>query len=115
MEFYYNFTTKQQVNPLEKYTHFFINPYMIDSFSKLRLAEKIEGKEDQIQVNIRKPNGIPIIIIPLNLLELDDVHVNMQRDGFIVTKRLPSNTLMRIYMKFTDENHLMRIDSVLFS
>jgi hypothetical protein len=115
MEFYYNFTEKQQVNPLEKYTHFFINPYMIDSFAKLRLAEKMEGKEDEINVNIRKPNGLPVIIIPLNLLELDNVHVNMQRDGFIVTKRLPSNTLMRIYMKFTDENHLIRIDSVLIS
>ena len=115
MEFYYNFTTKEQVNPLEKYTHFFINPYMIDSFAKLRLAEKMEDNESQMELNIRKPNGVPVIVMPLSLLELDNVHVNMQRDGFIVTKRLPSNTLMRIYMKFTDENHLIRIDSVLFS
>ena len=115
MEFYYNFSTKQIVDPLAKYTHFFINPHMMDSFTRLNLGEKMEKCQEKMELVIRKPNGLPVIIMPLSILELIDVHVSMQRDGFIITKRLPSERLMRLYAKFTDENHLIRIDSVLIS
>mgnify|MGYP003348313691 CR=1 FL=1 len=45
MTHFFNFQTGTSVNPLEKITHFFINPYMADNFKLLKLAERITNNE----------------------------------------------------------------------
>lgn len=110
MEFYYNFTTKQQVNPLDGITHFFVNPYMMASFKLLNLGVKITDTD--VDLKIQASTGLPIVIIPIEVLELNNVHVKMTDNGFTLTKRVGNNR-QTIYIKFTDKQHIVRIDSVL--
>ena len=110
MEFYYNFTSKKQINPLDGITHFFVNPYMMESFKSLGLAVKITDTD--VDLVIQASTGLPIVIIPIGLLKLENVHIRMTDNGFILTKRI-GNGKQTIYIKFTDKQHIVRIDSVL--
>lgn len=110
MEFYYNFTTKQQVNPLDGITHFFVNPYMMESFKSLNLAVKITDVD--VDLVIQSSTGLPVVIIPIEVLKLENVHVKMTDNGFILSRRTEHGK-RTIYAKFTDKQHIIRIDSVL--
>lgn len=111
MEFYYNFNTKQQVNPLEGITHFFVNAYMMASFKLLGLGDKLAGID--VELSIQSSTGLPIVIIPIEVLQLENVHVKMTDNGFILTKRIEFGK-QTIYIKFTDMKHIVRVDSVLY-
>lgn len=107
MEFYYNFNTHQTVNPLDSITHFYVNPYLMESFKSLNLDVKIGDKD----VELCFQNGLPLIIIPIEVLDLSNVQVKMTSDGYIISKRLARVT-QKIYVKLTNEKHIIRIDSV---
>lgn len=110
MEFYYNFNTHKTINPLDGITHFFVNPYMMESFKSLGLAVKIENTN--VDLVIQESTGLPIVIIPIEILKLDNVHVKMTDNGFILSKRTGYGK-QTIYVKFTDKQNIVRIDSVL--
>jgi len=117
MEFFYNFNSKQVVNPLDKVTHFFINPYQIDSWKTLGLGDKVKDCDDVIQ----ESTGLPIIILPIELLELINVHVKMEKNGnMTVTKRTNNLSGVKnfyinttLYIKPTSQSHIVRVDTVL--
>lgn len=117
MEFFYDFNSKQVVNPLDKITHFFVNPYMMNSWKLLGLGEKISDCE----LIIQESTGLPIIILPISLLNLEKVHVKMDSDGeMLITNRIDNRSgvknffiTQKIYAKPTDQKHIVRIDTVL--
>jgi hypothetical protein len=75
MQFYYDFNKMMVTNPLEGITEFFVNPRMIDGFKQLRLDECCARD----QVNLHE--GLPIIILPLKELKLDNGIVQLDDDG----------------------------------
>lgn len=75
MQFYYDFNKMMVTNPLEGITEFFVNPRMIDGFKQLRLDECCARD----QVNLHE--GLPIIILPLAELKLDNGIVKLDDDG----------------------------------
>ena len=117
MEFFYNFSSKQVVNPLERITHFFVNPYMMDSWKMLGLGDKV----DNCDVVIQESTGLPIIILPISLLGLEKVHVKMESNGnMLITNRIDNRSgvknffiTQKIYAKPTEQPHVVRIDTVL--
>ena len=117
MEFFYNFDSKQVVNPLDKVTHFFINPYQISGWKILNLADKVKDCD----VVIQESTGLPIIILPISVLELNQVHVKMEKNGeMIVTKKTNNRSGVKnlyitttLYIKPTDQPHIVRVDTVL--
>jgi hypothetical protein len=111
MEFFYDFNSNQVVNPLDRITHFFVNPYMIGSWKMLGLDKKVSDCE----VVIQESTGLPIIILPISLLNLEKVHVKMENNGnMLITNRL-SKVTQKIYAKPTEQKHIVRIDTVLNS
>ena len=117
MEFFYNFNSKQVVNPLDNVTHFFINPYQIGSWKTLGLGNKVK----ECDVVIQESTGLPIIVLPIELLELNDVHVKMEKNGdMVVTKRTNNLSGVKnlyitttLYIKPTEQSHIVRVDTVL--
>lgn len=75
MQFYYDFNKMMVTNPLEGVTHFFINPRMIDGFKQLKLDECCAP--DQVKLH----EGLPIMILPLRELKLDNGIVKLDDDG----------------------------------
>jgi len=75
MQFYYDFNKMMVTNPLEGITHFFINPRMIDGFKQLRLDECCAP--DQVKLH----EGLPIMILPLRELKLDNGIVKLDDNG----------------------------------
>ena len=111
MEFFYDFNSNQVVNPLDRITHFFVNPYMIGSWKMLGLDKKVSDCE----VVIQESTGLPIIILPISLLNLEKVHVKMENNGnMLITNRL-SKVIQKIYAKPTEQQHIVRVDTVLNS
>ena len=111
MEFFYNFNSGKVVNPLDKITHFFVNPYQIGSWIMLGLDKKV----DDCDVVIQESTGLPIIILPISLLNLEDVHIKMENNGnMLITNKLGRLT-QKIYAKPTEQRHIVRIDTVLNS
>jgi hypothetical protein len=108
--FFYDFNTKKQVNPLDGITHFFVNPYMPESFRALNLGNKIINNQVETDLVIQESTGLPVIILPIELLDLSMVKVKVE-DNLNMTVYTPQK---RLYMKPTNEPHIVRIDSVLF-
>jgi hypothetical protein len=119
MEFFYNFNSKQVVNPLDKVTHFFINPYQISGWKTLNLGDKVFGKECDFV--IQESTGLPIIILPIELLELNNVHVKMEKNGNMTVIKRTNNLsgvknlyiTTTLYIKPTEQSHIVRVDTVL--
>jgi len=55
--FFYDFNTKKQVNPLDGITHFFVNPYMPESFRALNLGNKIINNQVETDLVIQESTG----------------------------------------------------------
>ena len=109
MEFFYNFNSSQVVNPLDRITHFFVNPYQIGSWKMLGLGDKASDCD----VVIQESTGLPIIILPISLLNLNKVHVKMESNGnMLITNKL-SKVTQKIYAKPTEQQHIIRVDTVL--
>lgn len=117
MEFFYNFESKQVVNPLDKITHFFINPYQLGGWKTLGLGDKVK----ECDVVIQESTGLPIIILPISVLELNEVHVKMEKNGnMTVTKKTNNRSGVKnlyitttLYIKPTEQSHIVRVDTVL--
>lgn len=111
MEMFYNFNTRQIVNPLDSITHFYVNPYQISSWVMLGLSRKVDG--NQCDVVIQESTGLPIIILPVSLLNFKQIHVKLESNGnMVITNRLDKVT-QRIYAKPTEQPNIIRIDTVL--
>lgn len=117
MEFFYNFNSNQIVNPLDRITHFFVNPYMIGSWKMLGLDKKVTDCD----VVIQESTGLPIIILPISLLNLENVHVKMENNGnLLITNKINNRSgvqnffvTQKIYAKPTEQSHIVRVDTVL--
>jgi hypothetical protein len=117
MEFFYDFNSKQVINPLDKVTHFFINPYQMSSWKTLNLGDKV----DDCDVVIQESTGLPIILLPIELLELSNVHVKMEENGNMKITRKTNNRsgiqnffmITTLYVKPTTDSHIVRVDTVL--
>lgn len=117
MEFFYDFNSKQVINPLDKVTHFFINPYQMSSWKTLNLGDKVKDCDVIIQAS----TGLPIIILPIELLELINVHVKMEENGNMKITRKTNNfsgvqnffITTTLYVKPTAQSHIVRVDTVL--
>jgi hypothetical protein len=117
MEFFYDFNSKQVINPLDKVTHFFINPYQMSSWKTLNLGDKV----DDCDVVIQESTGLPIILLPIELLELSNVHVKMEENGNMkITRRTNNRSGVQnffitttLYVKPTADSNIVRVDTVL--
>jgi hypothetical protein len=111
MEFYYDFNSKQVVNPLDKITKFFINPLMMEGWKTLRLGDKIDSINCDIV--IQEKTGLPIIMLPIELLNLKQCKVKLRDDGSIIIYTTMGNSSLRLYVKPTSMVDVVRIDTVL--
>ena len=112
MEFFYDFNSKQVVNPLDKITKFFINPLMMESWKTLRLGDKIDNIN--CDVVIQEKTGLPIIILPIEILELNQCSVKLRNDGsMVIDKKGMNNCIITLYVKPTSMVDVVRIDTVL--
>lgn len=110
MEFFYNFNSKQVVNPLDKITHFFVNPRMIDSWLSLKLGDKVKDCD----VVIQESTGLPIIVLPISLLDFKTIRVKIEDNGnMLITNKLNEFSVQKLYVKPTEQEHIVRIDTVL--
>lgn len=112
---YYDFQTKKVIDPLESITSFYINPYMPEGNQMLDIEKKLRALpgvslSDMTCFFIK---GIPVLIMPLSLLNLSRVHVTFSStddDKIIIRK-----DRLKLYVKlFKDNPSLVRIDSVLY-
>lgn len=110
MDFMYDFNSKQVVNPLDKVTKFFINPLIMESWKTLRLGDRIKGEHDVV---IQEKTGLPIIILPIELLELNQCRVKLRDDGSMIIHTRMGNNNLRLYVKPTEMVNIVRIDTVL--
>ena len=109
MNFYYDFSSMKETNPLDGVTHFYVNPYMMESFKALHLAEKTIGMD--LHVTIQPSMQLPVIVLPISILNLGKCKVKINHDlsMIVYTKNA------QIYMKPTADSNVVRIDSVLYS
>lgn len=117
---YYDFQTKKVIDPLESITSFYVNPYMPETNKMLGIEEKIQlypenmGVADsQVNVSVSFVKGIPVLIMPIALLNLSRVHVTFSSvdDDKIIIRQ----DRLKLYVKlFKDNPSLVRIDSVLY-
>lgn len=102
MQAFFNFKTKQSLNPLLKVTHFFTNPYMPENQVRLNLASLI-GMNN---VFISEHKGFVITLFPIEHLIKGNCLINWRDiDSFVINKK--------IYCKLVDENTI-RIDTILY-
>jgi hypothetical protein len=106
--FHFNFKTGKSVNPLELIKRFYINPYMIDSFSLLNLHNLCDSKKN---IDIVIINNLPCIVMNINILKLEQAFIKYNNEGSGGT--ITSNNKV-IYFKFTSNSDCIRIDTVLF-
>lgn len=106
---HFNFKKKKAVNPLEKVNDFFINPYMMESAKALGLEDK--AKQNEIRT-IAFYKGMPVVIFPLDMLDLGTCLVKWQDNGGIILYKGKFGEI-NIYFKWTDEPDCIRIDTVL--
>lgn len=88
--FIYDFNTQKTVtNPLEGITHFYATPYdMASIWQSLNLGDKLIDEE--CELFIQAGTGLPVIILPLSLLNLGRCSITMRDDlsgGKIVGRR----------------------------
>lgn len=105
--FIFDFKQNKSVLPLEGVTHFFINPYMYgSSWTSLRIGNKLNGIDADLV--IQESTGLPLIILPLSILDLGKCMIKLNDDfsGRIINGR------QTIYFKTTEQDHIIRIDSV---
>ena len=105
--FYYSFETREVINPLDSVTHFYVNPYMPESARVLCLKETASGVEN-LEVDWTN-TGLPVVLFPISLLKLNTVLVTVSSEEKVIIKK--GNT--RMYVKFTGDPKVIRIDTVL--
>lgn len=105
--FYYSFDTKEVINPLDSVTHFYVSPHIPESARMLNLQEKATGT-DKLQVDWTN-TGLPVVLFPISILKLETVLVSITSEDKVIIKK--GNT--RIYVKFTEDPKIIRIDTVL--
>ena len=113
MEFFYNFKEGKIVNPLDKVSHFYVNPRIIDSWKTLELGDKLAEGDDIV---VKIIGGLPVIILPISLLTLNVVHIKVNVDGgMIITTDVRAGGIvtLKIYAKPTEDATVIRVDSVL--
>lgn len=101
MRTFFNFKTKQSVNPLLKITHFFTNPYMPENQVKLNLTSLIGVRN----VFISEHRRFVVTLFPIEHLVKGDCFIKWTHvDSFTINNK--------IYCKIVDENTI-RIDTIL--
>lgn len=113
---YYDFQTKKVIDPLESITSFYINPYMPEGAQILGIEEKLKQLPDVSLAELITCSfvkGIPVLIMPLSLLDLSRVHVTFSStdDEKIIIRQ----DRLKLYVKlFKGNPSLVRIDSVIY-
>jgi hypothetical protein len=104
--FLYDFSEGKSIDPLQDVTHFYVSPYQMDIWKSLNLADKT--KDTELDVVIQDSTGIPVIIIPLSLLNLGKCMIRLNDDfsGKICTGK------RSIYFRPTEQDHIICISSV---
>jgi hypothetical protein len=105
--FLYDFNKGKSIDPLQGVTHFYVNPYQLaDSWKTLNLGNKVDGID--IELVIQESTGLPVIIIPIKVLNLGRCMIKLNEDfsGKISTGK------QSIYFKPTEQDHIICINSV---
>lgn len=107
---FYDFKSKQEVNPLDKVTSFFIDPHNPNNYKLLDIEEKITDL-DETTVGFWK--GMPTLVLPIETLNLGvtQVHFNDDFSGKIISRG--SKVTTTIYFQPTENETRIRITTVL--
>jgi len=107
---FYDFETRQQVNPLDNVKSFIIDPRNPDNYKLLNIEEKITNL-DETTVAFWK--GMPTLLLPIEALDLGvaQVHFNDDFSGKIISRG--SKVTTTIYFQPTENESIIRITTVL--
>lgn len=107
---FYDFKSKQEVNPLDKVTTFFIDPNSPTYYKSLNIEEKLANL-DETTVAFWK--GMPTLVLPIDILELGvtQVHFNEDFSGKIISRG--SKVTTTLYFQPTENESIIRITTVL--
>lgn len=105
---FFNFSTKQCINPLETIEHFYTNPYMPDNHKLLNLVEKLKKLESNggSICTTNAPSGHVVTLFPIEMLVEGNCVVKWrEHDSFVINGS--------IYCKIIDDK-IIRVDTVRF-
>ena len=108
--FMYDFTSQKTIsNPLEGMTYFYATPYDMASIWKaLRISQKLNGKD--VDVVIQESTDLPILILPLSILNLGRCIIRMNDD---FSGKITSGN-MSIYFRPSESNGVICITGVTY-
>jgi hypothetical protein len=108
--FIYNFKTMELVNPLDNIRRFYVNPYMPSSAQTLNVEGLWNEHFTSNDSEVNFVNGIPVIVFPLDILNLETASVRISSpDKYVIT-----TDKMVLYIKlFPKMPYMCRIDTVL--
>jgi hypothetical protein len=106
---HFDFKNKRSVNPLEKVDLFFINPYEMSSAKLLCLENKVKHGSN---ATIAFCKGMPVVLFDLSILGLKTCVVKWINNGGIIHSRNNSDGETKIYFSWTDEENIIRINTV---
>lgn len=104
--FIYDFKQGKTVDPFAGITHFYVSPYQMEMWKTLNLAHKVQDTE--VDVVIQENTGIPVIVLPISLLNLGKCMVRLNDDfsGKITMGK------RSIYFQPTQQDHVVCITNV---
>lgn len=109
---FYDFTSKQQVNPLDKVSYFIIDPHQPENYKNLKIEQKIS---DLSETTVIFWKGMPTLVLPVELLELGltQVHFNEDGSGKIIKQGNCYRSKTILYFQPTENDTIIRITTVL--
>ena len=110
--FIYNFKTREIINPLDNIMRFYVNPYMPQSAQTLNIEGLWNQHFDNNDSEVKFVNGVPVIVFPLDILNLETASIRISSSDKYVVK----SGNMTLYVKlFPEIPYLCRIDTILIN